>query len=370
MTRRVLTGASIFDGERLRHQHALVLGDGIYPEADVPLGLTPEVLPGGTILPGFVDLQANGGGGVMFNDDPSVHTLRRIAEAHHRHGTAALLPTLITDEPVRTEQAVDAVKRAVLEAVPGVVGLHLEGPHLSRARKGAHDKSLIRPMSAQDLALLTHAAECLPHLMVTVAPETVRPEQISALVAAGAVISLGHSDAGYDMSRAAMAAGATCTTHLFNAMSPLGHREPGLVGATLDHGAQHAGLIADGLHVHPVTIRAALAAKAGPGAVFLVTDAMSTLGSDITEFTLNGRQILRRDGRLTLSDGTLAGADLDMPTAVQVLVNDVGLPLDRALRMATSGPAAALGSTTLGRFDPDMTEALYLSPGFEVSWYR
>ena len=238
------------------------------------------------------------------------------------------------------------------QAVPGILGLHLEGPHLSVARKGAHDAELIRAMGADDLALLCDAAARLPVLKVTLAPETVTPDQVATLVAAGVIVSLGHSDAGFGTCMAAAKAGASCVTHLFNAMSQLGNREPGLVGAALTCGGLSAGLIADGIHVHPASIRAAMAAKAGPGQVFLVSDAMSVAGSEQTEFTLNGRLIRRVAGRLTLEDGTLAGADLDQLTAVRNLVGWGITDEPRALAMATSIPADLIGVAGYGRLTP------------------
>ena len=346
MTRRALTGADIFDGTTLHRDMALLLDGplfaGLVPADAVPAGYLPERRAGGTLLPGFVDLQVNGGGGVMFNDDTTAAGVAAIAAAHATTGTRALLPTLITDTPDRSRAAVDAVETAIAHGVPGVIGLHLEGPHLSVARKGAHDPDLIRPLEDADVDFLTDAARRLPNLMVTVAPESATPERIADLAGAGVIVALGHSDCDYDTACRAFAAGATGVTHLFNAMSQISGRQPGLVGAALDTGSVSAGLIADGIHVHPASMRAALAAKSGPGAIFLVTDAMSTVGSDITEFTLNGRRVLRRDGRLTLEDGTLAGADLDMPTALHVLTERVGLGAAQAMRMATSAPAAVL----------------------------
>ncbi|OYX41077.1 MAG: N-acetylglucosamine-6-phosphate deacetylase [Rhodobacterales bacterium 32-67-9] len=335
-------GADIFDGEWLG-PGALLVEDGriaalLAPDAGAD-GARRVELDGGILVPGFVDLQLNGGGGVMFNDDPSVGTLATMAEAHAGLGALTILPTLITDTPEITEAAVAAVEAAVAAGVPGIAGLHLEGPHLSHARKGAHDPALIRPMGEGDLAFLAGAAKRVPRLLVTLAPENVTTVQIGALAKAGVIVSLGHSDAGYDTCRAAAAAGATLATHLFNAMSQLGNRQPGLVGAVLATGALHAGLIADGIHVHPAAIRTALAAKEGPGQLFLVTDAMAPAGTAITSFTLNGREIRREAGRLTLANGTLAGADLDMARALRVLVGDVGLALDRALGMATQIPA-------------------------------
>ncbi len=336
-------GAEIFDGMSRHSGHALIVDAGrvagIVPENQVPPGALVEPVQGGVLAPGFVDVQVNGGGGVMFNDDQSVATLRTMAEAHARLGATSILPTLITDTPACTARAVHAVEAAIAEHVPGIVGLHLEGPHLSQARKGAHDSNLIRPMDEGDLTLLLDAARRLPVLKVTLAPETVTPCQIACLADSGILVSLGHSDASFDACQSATTAGARCVTHLFNAMSPLGSREPGLVGAALTIGDLSAGLIADGVHVHPQTVRAAMAAKAGPGAIFLVSDAMAVAGSTRTEFHLNNRLIRREQGRLTLEDGTLAGADLDLPTAVRNIIQWCAADADHALAMATSIPA-------------------------------
>ncbi|MFW2542231.1 N-acetylglucosamine-6-phosphate deacetylase [Primorskyibacter sp. 2E107] len=339
---RDITAPEIFDGTTLYTDHALRL-DGETLQAIVPRADAPNAEPlDGTILPGFVDLQVNGGGGVLFNDDTSVEALVQIAEAHASTGTTALLPTLITDTPERSIRAVDAVAEAIERGLPGIIGLHLEGPHLSLARKGAHDPSLIRDMTDADEALLCEAARRLPNLMVTIAPEAVPLGRARRLARAGVILSLGHTDCDYDTARAYFAAGVRCATHLFNAMSPMGNRAPGMVGAVLDDPAVSAGLIADGFHVHPAAMRLALCAPKTDGSLFLVTDAMATVGSQITEFTLNGRRVLRREGRLTLEDGTLAGADLTMPQALGILAG-LPLPRARALAMATSLPARLLG---------------------------
>ncbi|SHF62789.1 N-acetylglucosamine 6-phosphate deacetylase [Loktanella atrilutea] len=362
------TGCDIHDGNRLHPGAVLVMEDDVCAgiESTVPPGARVVTLDGGTLCPGLVDLQVNGGGGVMFNDAPTVETLRTIAEAHRRMGTTALLPTLITDRRHMSRAAIAAAVEAVGK-VPGIIGLHLEGPHLSQARKGAHDASLIRPLDDDDMAMLCTAAAKLPKLMLTVAAETVTPAQIAQLSAAGVIVSLGHSDAGFEACRAAFAAGARCTTHLFNAMSGLGHREPGLVGATLD-GAGAAGIIADGIHVHPTAIRAALHAKVA-GSMFLVSDAMAPAGTDIDRFTLNGREILRRGGRLTLADGTLAGADLSLPQAIRVMVNEVGISREQAIVMATAAPAGVLrhkgsaGHLTVGA----RSEVVHLAPDLSTA---
>ena len=354
MERRVFTGAAIFDGDTARDGFALVVAQGrveaILPEAKAP-GEGRVALGGGVLAPGFIDLQVNGGGGVLLNDAPSLDGIATICAAHARLGTTGLLPTLITDTPEVTRAAVEAGVAAAAAGVPGCLGLHLEGPPLAPRRTGAHDPRLIRPMTEADLALLTEAARRLPALLVTVAPESVTSARIAALAEAGAIVSLGHSDTGAEAAAAAFGAGARVVTHLFNAMSQLGNREPGLVGAALDAEGVAAGLIADGVHVAPAAIRAALAAKRGADAIFLVTDAMAVAGTEMERFTLNGRAILRRDGRLTLENGTLAGADVDFPGEIRVLVRE-GIPLATALRMATVAPARVIGRGDLGRLVP------------------
>lgn len=345
--RRVFTGAAVFDGTRLHHSAALVVENGqVVAPCDAPGEHTD--LPGGIIAPGLVDLQVNGGGGVAVDGTTDVDALAHICAAHARLGTTGLLPTLITDTPEATERVIAAGIAAADQGVPGFLGLHLEGPHLDPRRKGAHDAGLIRPMTEADLALLCDAAQTLPALMVTVAPCAVTPDQIRRLCAAGIVVSLGHADCTLHEASAAIAAGARCATHLFNAMSQLGSREPGLVGAVLS-GTIAAGLIADGIHVAPEVLRIALAAR--PEGLFLVSDAMCVAGTGLTEFRLGGRRILRDQGRLTLEDGTLAGADLSLPDALRIMVKTVGLGTGQALAMATSGPARLIGAQA-GRLVP------------------
>ena len=344
--RFALTGARIFDGVDWHERAALVVGDGVVTgvmAADSPSDIRRVPLDGGMLVPGFIDLQVNGGGGVLLNEEPSVAGIRTICATFAQFGTTGLLPTLITDTPEVTERAVAAGIEAARFGVPGFLGLHLEGPHLSIARKGAHDPRLIRPMDEADLQHLIDARAALPNLLTTIAAETVRPEQIAALVNAGIVVSIGHSDASYATTKAAAAAGASMVTHLFNAQSQLGNREPGIVGAALDLGTLWAGLIADGIHVDAATIGIALRAKRPPARVFLVTDAMSLTGSAAHSLTLNGRVIHRADGALRLADGTLAGADLTMIDAIAYMHRTIGLPLDEVLRMAALYPAQALG---------------------------
>ncbi|WP_449396229.1 N-acetylglucosamine-6-phosphate deacetylase [Devosia riboflavina] len=342
-----ITGARIFDSATWHDDAALLIEfgyvAGIVPATEIPANAELVTLDGGMIVPGFIDLQVNGGGGILFNNDTSLDAIRTICAAHAQFGTTALLPTLITDTAEVNEKAIAAGLAAEAARVPGFIGLHLEGPHLALSRKGTHDPALIRPIDDSDLARLKRAAETLPNLICTVAAETATPQQIAVLSEAGAVVSIGHSDADYATAMAAFDAGATMSTHLFNAMSQMGNREPGVVGATLDSPQAFAGLIADGIHVHPASIGAALRAKRGPGKIFLVTDAMSQTGTDIQTLTLNGRTITRADGALRLADGTLAGADLDMIDAVNFMVDTIGLDFDEVLRMASLYPAEAMG---------------------------
>lgn len=345
----VLRGARIFDGHDLRDGLELVLnGDRIAAiRADTGTG---RDLGGGILAPGLIDLQVNGGGGIMLDGRADVAAIAAICAAHARLGATGIMPTLITDRPEATAAVVANAIAAARARVPGFLGLHLEGPHLDPRRKGAHDPALIRPMTDADLALLTDAAQRLPALIVTLAPCAVDATQIAALRQAGAIVSLGHADCTAAEAVAAEAAGASMVTHLFNAMSQLGHRAPGLVGAALDGGSD-CGIIADGHHVAPTALRIALAAKRR-GRFFLVSDAMAVAGSDMTEFTLGTRRILRRDGRLTLADGTLAGADLSLPVAVAVMVRAVGIPLAESLAMASRIPADIIGRPDLGRLMP------------------
>lgn len=339
-----LENVRVFDGQRLGEGQSLrvVRGEVSIAETDLPDGISVD-LRGRILSPGYVDLQVNGGGGAMFNDNPSVDTLRQIADAHRDLGVTAFLPTLITDTPEKTQAAIAATIEAIQQNLPGIVGLHLEGPHLSASRKGAHDVALIRPMARDDLEALLQAAATLPVLKITVAPESVTEGQIATLARAGVLISLGHTDADYETCMRYFEAGARCVTHLFNAMSQLGSREPGLVGAALSSGRVSAGMIADAVHIHPESMRAAFAAKEKPGEIYLISDAMAVAGTDDTEFELEGRVIRRENGTLRLADGTLAGADLDLTTAIRVLVERVGIDLERALRAATTVPLSLIG---------------------------
>ena len=343
---------AVFDGETVRECYAVVL-DGpriaaLAPTHELPPSMLSETMPDGMWLaPGFIDVQVNGGGDVLFNNEPTAAGVRAIAAAHRRFGTTALLPTLITDEPGKMPAAIAAVRQA-MALDPAILGIHLEGPFLSPARPGVHDPAAIRRPEVSDLEILTSLGGGVT--LVTLAPEEAPPGFVAALAEAGVRVSLGHSAATYEQTRQAFADGLTGVTHLFNAMRPLGSRDPGPIAAALETPGCFYGLIVDGEHVHPAMLNLALR---GAGQPFLVSDAMPPVGGRRTDFTLYGQAIAMRDGRCVRSDGTLAGAALDMASAIRNCVTMLGLPLATALRMATATPARFLGlADSLGRLAP------------------
>lgn len=297
-------------------------------------------LGGQLFLPGFVDVQVNGGGGRLFNDDPSVETIAVIAAAHRRFGTTGLLPTLISDDFSIIERGIAAVDDAIDAGAPGVLGIHIEGPFLSTARRGIHLASMLRRFQDQFVELLCSARN--GRTVVTVAPECVTPTQIARLVEGGVIVSAGHSDADYETVRAAIDAGMTGFTHLFNGMSQLTNRAPGMVGAALEDRSTYAGIIVDGHHIHPATFRIAIGAK-GIDKLMLVTDAMPTVGGDDHEFLLQGRAIRREGDRLVSEDGVLAGSTLTMAAAVENAIEQGRISLLAAVKMASSSPAHFIG---------------------------
>ncbi|CAM5425842.1 N-acetylglucosamine-6-phosphate deacetylase [Rhodanobacter lindaniclasticus] len=322
----------LLDGERIV---------ALLPPSDPRLrDAQPHDLAGAMLLPGFIDVQVNGGGGVLFNEAPTVETLRRIGAAHRRFGTTGFLPTLISDRVEVMRAALVAVEQAFDEGVPGLLGIHLEGPYLASARKGVHDAKYFHVPGPDELELL-----CAPHRgirLVTLAPDQVPPTSIRALVAAGVIVCAGHTAADYETTRTALDAGVRGFTHLFNAMTPFGSREPGVVGAALEDAASWCGLIVDGHHVHPASLRVAIAAKPR-GKMLLVTDAMPPVGADRPDYVLNGETITVKDGICQTATGVLAGSALDMANAVRNTVQMLGLPLDEAARMASTYPAEFLG---------------------------
>ncbi len=297
-------------------------------------------LEGGWLLPGFIDVQVNGGGGALFNNAPDVDALRTMMRGHRRHGTTGMLPTLISDDAAVMEKAIAAVRQAIAEGVPGVLGIHLEGPYIAPARKGTHDAGKFRVPDAAEIAMATSLDNGVT--LITLAPECVPADTIRRMVANGAIVCAGHTAGSYEQTRAGLDAGITGFTHLYNAMTPLQGREPGVVGAALEDPHSWCGVIVDGVHAHPASLRVALAAKPR-GKVLLVTDAMPMVGSDDPSFTLYGEVITAVGGVVRNAAGALAGSALDMATAVRNTVNLLGLPLEEAARMASTYPADFLG---------------------------
>ena len=338
---RVLTPAGFAAG------HCVLIADGricaVTTAASCPSDV--ERLPlEGDLVPGFIDLQVNGGGGVLLNDEPTVDGIAAIAAAHRRFGTTALLPTLISDDLDVVARAIAAVDAAIEAGVPGVVGIHIEGPFLNTQKKGIHDASKFRPLDAEAVALLSSLRR--GRTLVTLAPELAPPGSIRALVSAGVVVAAGHTNATFEEATAAIDEGLTGVTHLFNAMTQLQSRAPGMVGAALRSPNTWCGLIVDGHHVHPAALQIAFAVK-GAEALVLVTDAMPTVGSATKSFELGGQTIVADDGRCVAPDGTLAGSDLDMAMAVRNAVRLMALEPEAALRMASASPARAIRLETV-----------------------
>lgn len=338
-----LTGARIFTGETFLDGHAVVIEGArilrVVPEAEIGPAERRD-LGGGLLAPGFIDVQVNGGGGALLNDNPSIETVKTIATSHRRFGTVGMLPTVITDAPQVIARAVASVARAMAEGVPGVLGIHIEGPYLDVARKGAHAARFIRAMEEADADAIAGFAMYCP-VMLTLAPNRVTPALIRRLTQAGVLVSLGHSDASYAEARQALDAGARSITHLYNAMSQMTGREPGLVGAALEDRDCYVGIIADGHHVHDAALKAAFAARP-ESRMMLITDAMPTAAGGPDSFELQGRRVTRSNGRLSLEDGTLAGSDLTMDAALRHCVERLGLELGAVLRMASLSPASFL----------------------------
>jgi len=332
----------IFDGTALRGPALVRVANGQIDDVGFTGAASAATiaLPLDTILaPGFIDIQVNGGGGVLLNDAPTEAGIRRIVAAHRKHGTTGLLPTLITDRVEVMEEL--ARRTAVARQVPGVLGFHLEGPALNKARKGIHLEPEIRVPDARDVAAIKSFAGC-GRSLVTLAPECVAPALIDDLAHAGLRVAAGHSDASAAQIKQAADQGLTGVTHLFNAMSQLTARAPGVVGAALDDDRLFAGIICDGLHVDAVGLRLAYRCK-GRDRLMLVSDAMALVGTGQQHFMLQGRRITLEDGRLTGPDGTLAGAHLTMMEAVRNAVAWLGVGLADALAMASRTPAAFLG---------------------------
>ncbi|MFI4880898.1 MAG: N-acetylglucosamine-6-phosphate deacetylase, partial [Steroidobacterales bacterium] len=328
---RVLRDDTLVEGQCVLLEGARIAA---IVDADDPRGRAAQRydLGGGLLLPGFIDSQVNGGGGVLFNDSPSVEAIRTIGAAHRRFGTTGFLPTLISADLDVVARAIAAVRSAIQAGVPGVLGLHIEGPYLNAARKGVHDPAKLRELDASAVGLLTSLRE--GRTLVTLAPEMTTPDIIEKLVAAGVVVSAGHTNATYAEIEPALRHGLTGFTHLFNAMSQLTGREPGAVGAALSDQASWCGIIVDGVHTDPVVLRIALKCK--PHERFmLVTDAMPSVGTTNGSFDLQGRRITVRGYICVDEDGTLAGSNIDMASSVRNAMSLLGLPLPAAVRMAS-----------------------------------
>ena len=355
MTTIALVNAKVLVEEGFRDGLAVLIENGRI--ADVVRDSDPRIanaslqdVRGARLVPGFIDTQVNGGGGVLFNDETTVDAVCRIAQAHRRYGTTGMLPTLISDDAEVMRRAIAAVDAAIEQHVPGVLGIHLEGPYLAPARKGVHDASKFRIPDADEIAM----AASLRHgkTLLTLAPDRVPAEVIREFVTRGVVVAAGHTAASYDETRVALDLGVRGFTHLYNAMTPLNGREPGVVGAALDDRESWCGVIVDGHHVHAVSLRVALDAKPR-GKIILVTDAMPPVGSHNPSFRINGEIATARDGLLTVPDGTLAGSVLDMAQAVRNTVAWLDVPLDEAVRMASTYPAEFIGlGTSHGRIAP------------------
>lgn len=358
MSRQLLINGTLFDGDAVLPDSALLIENGkiadIVPAGKPPTDVEIVDVAGHLLAPGFIDLQVNGGGGVLFNDVPTIDALQTIVGTHRSYGTTGCLPTMITDGSDVMRRGIEAVEQALSGQCPAVLGIHLEGPHLNTGYRGVHDGSRMRALDDDAFRLLCSLKS--GRTLVTLAPETVPSEMIGRLRDAGVIVFGGHSAATYEETQQAIAAGLSGFTHLFNAMSPLTSRAPGMVGAALDDADSYFGIIADGFHVHPATLRVAVRAKA-PGKVCLVTDAMPTVGSTDKTFTLYGETISAVDGRCVTADGTLAGSDIGMIDAVRNIVRFGGVDRDEALRMASTYPAKALGiENSLG----------YLRPGYRA----
>lgn len=307
-------------------------------------------LGGDLLLPGFIDVQVNGGGGMLFNDAPEVDTIRAIGAAHRRFGTTAFLPTLISDDLATVRRGIDAVRAAIVQKIPGVIGIHIEGPFINAQRRGAHDAAKLRVLDEEALQLLSEGNG--GRTLVTLAPETTTPQALRRLAAAGVLLCAGHTAATFEQMRDAFAAGVRGVTHLFNAMSPLGSREPGAVGAALLDPDSWCGVIVDGRHVHPATLRLALRAKR-LDRFMLVTDAMPSVGTTQDSFMLQGRRIHVRDGACVDDHGVLSGSAIDMASTVRNAIELLEVPLEQAVAMASTHPAQFLGlDAELGRIAP------------------
>jgi N-acetylglucosamine-6-phosphate deacetylase len=353
---RILTDQGVLDGRAVLIENERI--HSLVSKSDVPAGARPFDLDGLLLMPGFVDIQVNGGGGVLFGDTPNIETLKTMAAAHRRFGTTAFLPTLISSDLDVIAAAIAAVDDAIGSGVAGVAGIHIEGPFISPLRKGIHDASKFRRLDPSALALISSLKR--GKTLITLAPEETTPDVIASLSRSGVIVSAGHTNATYDETLAALDSGLSGFTHLFNAMSPLTSRAPGVVGAALDDRDSMCGIIVDGRHIHPVVMRVALRCKS-VDKLMLITDAMPSVGAPEKTFRLAGRLIRAENGACVAEDGTLAGTDLDMASAVRNAIRFLDLDLHSAARMASRNPATFLGlAGEMGRIAPGYRANLVL----------
>ncbi|GEK10057.1 N-acetylglucosamine-6-phosphate deacetylase [Pseudoalteromonas peptidolytica] len=345
MTTQCYFAPELFDGESFRKDVYFSVNKGRIEHVNESQVIDALTLSG-LVVPGFIDVQVNGGGGAFFNAEQSTECLEKIVSAHGKFGSTGLMPTLITDRIEVMQQAADATAQAIAAGQSGVLGIHFEGPHLSHPKKGTHSEQFIRPISEEEFAV--YGRQDLGIKMVTLAPETVPFSDIERLIALGVKVCIGHSNADYETANAALNVGVDGFTHLFNAMSAFTSREPGVVGAALWDDNSWCGLIVDGHHVHPLSAQLAIRTKQR-GKVMLVTDAMPPVGTDDTEFDFfDGRKVIRTGDRLNSTTGELAGSVLDMASAVRNTVNTLNVSLAESLRMASLYPAQYLGLSQKG----------------------
>ncbi|GAA0813876.1 N-acetylglucosamine-6-phosphate deacetylase [Colwellia asteriadis] len=338
MTSVRLYAPRLFDGENFINEQVLTLSQGKITAIDQETSHF-DVKASGLVVPGYIDLQVNGGGGALFNDSPSVEKLKTIMAAHAKYGTTAMMPTLITDKVEVMAQAADAIAQAINENVAGIVGVHFEGPHLSVAKKGTHCAEYIRPISEAEWQVLSR--QDIGQVIVTLAPETVAPNDVKRMVDLGIKVCIGHTNADFETSQKSIDAGASGFTHLFNAMSAFQGREPGVVGSAFLNDNTSCGLIVDGFHVDYASCQIAIKTKPR-GKIFLVTDAMPPVGTDQTEFALYDRTVYVDNRKLTSTTGELAGSSLDMASAVKNTHLGLGVELGEAVRMGSLYPAEYL----------------------------
>jgi N-acetylglucosamine-6-phosphate deacetylase len=346
----------LFDGKTIKSNQMISVKDGSIHSIESVKFQDDAVHLSGLIAPGFVDVQVNGGGGVLFNNQPTLDTLKMMSCAHQQYGSTAILPTLITDDLTTMQLAANAVASAIKQNVKGIVGIHFEGPHLSQPKKGIHPAQHIRQVSHEEMALFKRTD--LGVVCVTLAPESVSVEFIKQLVQANVKVCLGHSNSSATQTFAALKAGAQGFTHLYNAMSPLQSREAGMVGAALLDSSSYCGLIVDNEHVDITSCQLAIKCKT-PERIMLVTDAMSHVGSEQIELQFAGMTIHRQGNKLTIEGGRLAGSTLDMASAVRNSVNTLHCSIQNALKMASTTPATFLGL---------QQKKGYLAAGYDADW--